>query len=398
MQAKVAESLVARSVPFFDSGPSTKGPGWTAEVSSHHETIRTAHALNALGIVSESEQMMGVFRTIQRVAKATSTVLVLGESGTGKELIAKALHNLSGRTGKLVAVNCGAIPEEILESELFGHERGSFTGAIASKVGKFQQADGGTIFLDEIGEMSPKLQVKLLRVLQERKVDPVGSQKSVDVKIRVVAATNKDLREEVNSGRFRADLFYRLQVVPLSIPSLRERGQDAFVLARWFLERFCKRLNQPVLEISPEVEAAILSYAWPGNVRELENLMERLALLADGPVLLLSDLPEELQEAFNSSTTQLTSLIKPQASEEQRVADSDLHLGDALDPELITTLPSQGVDFNDMVNRLEHRLISLALNATNGNKKAAAELLKLNRTTLVEKMRKKGLLDAREKD
>jgi transcriptional regulator with GAF, ATPase, and Fis domain len=171
--------------------------------------------------------MHKVFNVVEKVAKTRSTVLILGESGTGKELIAKALHSLSGRSGKLVPVNCGAIPEDLLESELFGHEKGSFTGAVGARVGRFQLADGGTIFLDEIGEMSPKLQVKLLRVLQERKVDPVGSTRSIDVDVRVIAATNKDLAEEVKAGRFREDLFYRLQVVPVQLPALRDRQGDA---------------------------------------------------------------------------------------------------------------------------------------------------------------------------
>jgi transcriptional regulator with GAF, ATPase, and Fis domain len=170
--------------------------------------------------------MHKIFSVVEKVAKTRSTVLILGESGTGKELIAKALHALSGRGGKLVPVNCGAIPEDILESELFGHEKGSFTGAINNRIGRFQLADGGTIFLDEIAEMSPKLQVKLLRVLQERKVDPVGSTRSIDVDVRVIAATNKDLAEEVKAGRFREDLFYRLQVVPVTLPALRDRGDD----------------------------------------------------------------------------------------------------------------------------------------------------------------------------
>jgi len=290
-------------------------------------------------------------------------VLVLGESGTGKELVAKAIHKLSGRTGKLVPVNCGAIPEEILESELFGHERGAFTGAVASRIGRFQMADQGTIFLDEIGEMSPKLQVKLLRVLQERIVEPVGSTRSVEVNVRVIAATNKDLREEVKAGRFREDLFYRLQVVPVELPPLRNRGNDIQVLANYFLERAAHTLGRDKLSLTPAAKDKILSYSFPGNVRELENLMERAALLAEKDTIEVSDLPDYLQG--DSKTTAIIEV-----------------------PEMI---PDAGLDFNALIDAYETKLIQTALMQTNGNKKAAAALLQLNRTTLVEKIKKKGL-------
>ena len=220
------------------------------------------------GIVSECPRMKKVFAIIEKVAKTNSTVLVLGESGTGKELVARALHAHSGRKGKLVPVNCGAIPEEILESELFGHEKGAFTGAVSNKIGRFQHADGGTIFLDEIAEMSPKLQVKLLRVLQEKKVEPVGSTRSIPVDVRIVAATNKDLREEVKAGRFREDLYYRLQVVPVSLPPLRTRGADTSLLADFFLMRVCENLDSEQMTFSSEAKEKLISYSWPGNVRE----------------------------------------------------------------------------------------------------------------------------------
>ena len=315
------------------------------------------------GIISESQVMHKVFALIEKVAKTSATVLVLGESGTGKELVAKAIHRLSGRKGKLVPVNCGAIPEDILESELFGHEKGAFTGAVASRIGRFQMAEAGTIFLDEIGEMSPKLQVKLLRVLQERVVEPVGSTRSVEVNVRVIAATNKDLREEVKAGRFREDLFYRLQVVPVQLPALRERGDDVAVLARHFINRTCANMGRATIELSAEVDARLHAYAWPGNVRELENLMERMAVLTDGSLLSSADLPDYISN--NGGLTQIR--------------------------EIDVTLPSQGVDFNRMVDEFETHLISLALERTAGNKKAAAKLLSLNRTTLVEKIKKKGL-------
>ncbi len=315
------------------------------------------------GIISECSAMQKVFSVVEKVARTNSTVLVLGESGTGKELVARAIHRISGRTGKLVPVNCGAIPEEILESELFGHERGAFTGAIAQKIGRFQLADEGTIFLDEIGEMSPKLQVKLLRVLQERKVEPVGSTRTIDVNVRVIAATNKDLREEVRQGRFREDLYYRLQVVPINLPALRDRGDDVVILARHFLESAAEEISRPELRLTEQIELKLRDYTWPGNVRELENLIERLAILGDTDQIDVSALPDYICEA------------------PARVCQGLLEV----------EIPQGGVDFNALVDRYETHLITLALDKTGGNKKAAARLLGLNRTTLVEKIKKKGL-------
>lgn len=315
------------------------------------------------GIISECAEMQKIFNIVEKVAGTATTVLVQGESGTGKELIARAIHRLSGRTGKLVPVNCAAIPEELLESELFGHEKGSFTGATQARIGRFQIADGGTIFLDEVGEMSPKLQVKLLRVLQDHKVEPVGSSRSIEVDVRVIAATNKDLREEVKAGRFREDLFYRLQVLPINLPPLRSRGNDVIVLARHFLEKCCAQLNKEPIRLSPETESIFKSYVWSGNVRELENLMERLSILAEGEYLRPSDLPDYM---YGSGS-------------ETMIFDSACQI------------PDDGLDFNRLVDQFENRLISMALTKTSGNKKAAARLLGLNRTTLVEKIKKKGL-------
>jgi transcriptional regulator with GAF, ATPase, and Fis domain len=318
------------------------------------------------GIVSECSGMQRVFSLVSKVARTNSTVLILGESGTGKELIARALHKLSGRTGKLIPVNCGAIPEDILESELFGHEKGSFTGAVAAKIGRFQMAEGGTIFLDEIGEMSPKLQVKLLRVLQERRVEPVGATRFIDVDVRVIAATNKDLRQEVKAGRFREDLYYRLQVVPVELPALRNRGEDVSLLARYFMERACRNMGRTNVEFSTEALSKFQSYSWPGNVRELENLVERLAILSESNSVSSRDLPEYLLANEGGG-------------------------GDTQILEIAEDLPEGGLDFNACVDQLETRLITKALERTNWNKKAAAKLLKLNRTTLVEKIKKKGL-------
>jgi transcriptional regulator with GAF, ATPase, and Fis domain len=315
------------------------------------------------GILSGCPEMQKIFGVIEKVARTRSTVLVLGESGTGKELIAKAVHSLSRRPGRLVPVNCGAIPEDILESELFGHEKGAFTGAVSSRVGRFQLADNGTIFLDEIGEMSPKLQVKLLRVLQERKVDPVGSTRSVDVDVRVVAATNKDLAEEVKAGRFREDLFYRLQVVPVSLPALRERQGDVELLARHFLSRHADELNRPGMTFSDEALRHLAAYSWPGNIRELENMVERIAILSDGESIGIEQIPDFVRGSQQPRMPQLEDFV----------------------------LPSLGVDFNALVDDYENKLIATALSQTGGNKKAAAKLLGLNRTTLVEKIKKKGL-------
>lgn len=319
-----------------------------------------------LGILSGCSEMHKIFGVVEKIAKTRSTVLILGESGTGKELIAKALHSLSSRTGKLVPVNCGAIPEDILESELFGHEKGAFTGAISNRIGRFQLADGGTIFLDEIAEMSPKLQVKLLRVLQERKVDPVGSTRSIDVDVRVIAATNKDLAEEVKAGRFREDLFYRLQVVPVSLPPLRERTGDIQLLAEYFLTRQGEESGKSALKFSGDALTRMAAYRWPGNVRELENIVERLAILSESEVIEASQLPEHLLDdgaCASISHDPLTDLI----------------------------LPETGVNFNALVDSYESKLITSALAQTGGNKKAAAKLLGLNRTTLVEKIKKKSL-------
>jgi len=326
------------------------------------------------GIISTCLPMQRVFATVEKVARTNSTVLVLGESGTGKELIARAVHRLSGRSGRMVPVNCGAIPEDILESELFGHEKGSFTGAIATRIGRFQMAEGGTIFLDEIGEMSPKLQVKLLRVLQERKVEPVGSTRCVDVDVRVIAATNKDLRAEVRAGRFREDLYYRLQVVPIMLAPLRERDDDVMVLARHFMDRTCQGMEKSTLRFSAEAEGTLRKYSWPGNIRELENLIERLAILVEGETVNSRDLPEYMWQG-------VAPLSAPAMT--GSTATSSFMT--------IEEIPVSGVDFNALVEGFETKLIHLAMARTNGNKKAAAKLLHLNRTTLVEKIKKKGL-------
>jgi DNA-binding NtrC family response regulator len=314
-------------------------------------------------IVGQSEELLGVMDMISRVADSDSTVLITGESGTGKELVARAIHFDSTRANKpLIPVNCGAIPAELLESELFGHVKGAFTGAIGNRIGRFELANEGTIFLDEIGEMSPTLQVKLLRVIQERSFEPVGSTKTVEVDVRIIAATNIDLEKAVMEGRFREDLFYRLNVIPMRIPSLRDRKTDIPLLLHHFVQQFNKSKNRNLQGFSPEAMDLLFNYPWPGNVRELENLVERLAILKGSGIVQLSDLPEKYQNRKYVSSSQSSALI-----------------------------PDTGIDFNSAVDAYENALIMQALEVTGWNRNQAAQLLRLNRTTLVEKIKKKGL-------
>ncbi len=320
-------------------------------------------------IVGKSAPMQEVFRLIHKVAATDATVLILGESGTGKELVARAIHHHSSRSGRpLVPVNCGAIPGELLESELFGHEKGAFTGAIKTRLGRFELAEGGTVFLDEIGDMSPMLQVKLLRVLQEHQFERIGSTKTVNVDIRVIAATNQDLEAKVADGSFREDLYYRLNVVPVHIPPLRERRSDIPLLCQHFLKRLAKQKGLGQKTIHASVMDRLLRYHWPGNVRELENLLERMVILSDGDELMAHDLPPHLA---GPQPNDLPPLEEPVPAQ----------------PEF----PEEGIDFNAAVDAFERRLILEALERTGWVKNQAAALLKLNRTTLVEKIKKKGL-------
>ena len=313
-------------------------------------------------IVGTSAALRYALEMVEKVADTDSTVLITGESGTGKELIARALHYNSRRADRLlVTVNCGAIPEELLESELFGHVRGAFTNAVSHRQGRFAMADGGTIFLDEIGDMSPNLQVKLLRVLQERTFEPVGSSKSVSVDVRVVAATNQDLPVAIREKRFREDLYYRLNVIPIEVPPLRERREDVPLLIRHFLDTMNAEKGRTVTGFGEKAMERLLSHDWPGNVRELENLVERLVILCgDGEIG-----PEHLPPPFGL----------------ERIAAR---------PE-VPRIPMAGIPFNDVVDRFETELILRALEQTHWNKQRAAQLLGLNRTTLLEKIKKKGL-------
>ncbi len=313
-------------------------------------------------IIGDSKPMQDVFRLIEKVADSDSTVLIQGDSGTGKELVARAIHYNSNRKERyLIPVNCGAIPETLLESELFGHVKGAFTGATTNRIGRFEAANGGTLFLDEIGDMSPSLQVKVLRVIQEQEFEPVGSNKTRKVDVRIIAATNQNLELRVAERMFREDLYYRLSVIPIQIPPLRERTDDIVLLANFFLELFCRQKQRKIKPLSAEVIDAFQAYDWPGNVRELENLIERLVILNETGEILLDDLPEKFQRGA----------VKV--------------MGHTVE------IPDDGLDFNTMVNDFENRLIIAAMTKARGNKNLAAKLLGLKRTTLVEKIKKKEL-------
>ena len=304
--------------------------------------------------------MMRVDGLIKRVAGTDATCLILGESGTGKELAARSIHNQSQRAERtFIPVNCGAIPADLLESEMFGHEKGSFTGAVGARAGMFQLANGGTIFLDEIAEMDPLLQVKLLRVLQDREVRAVGSDRATKVDVRVVAATNKDLSLQVERGLFREDLYYRLEVVPIQLPPLRERRSDIPILVRHFLDRHNQKRSDSQVTISEEAMVHLWEYDWPGNVRELENLVERVVILSDDGMVRTENLPGNIRSFISEKK-----IPKP-------------------------VMTDEGLDLTNAVEEFENRLIDEALRRTKGNKQAAARLLGLKRTTLVAKLRRR---------
>jgi len=369
-------------------------------------------------IIGRSAALKKVFRMVDKVAATDSTVMIHGESGTGKELIARAIHQGSPRAERpLIPVNCGAIPEELLEAELFGHEKGAFTNAIRTRIGRFEMADASTIFLDEIGDMSPKLQVKLLRVLQEHEIERVGGDKVIPVDIRVIAATHVDLAKAVEEGRFREDLFYRLNVIPITMPPLRDRLDDVPLLVNHFLKKFQETRASEVTGVDRSALGRLLTYGWPGNVRELENLVERMVTLADETVLTEEDLPAKLLEATEGLEPPIIiDCPEDKAAEDAPAATADQVTGAlpaaALSPAVPVspaspappaigfsleaaaegwTFPPEGLDFNGLVSAYEDRLIRGALEAAGGVKNQAAKLLGLNRTTLVEKMRKKGI-------
>jgi two-component system NtrC family response regulator len=311
-------------------------------------------------MVGRSDRMQQVYRLIEKVAPYPSPVLVLGETGTGKELVARETHRMSAHhAGPFIAVNCGAIPENLLESELFGYEKGAFTGATAQKKGWLELAEGGTLFLDEIGELPLSLQVKLLRFLQEREIQRVGGTKTIRVDVRLIAATNRDLKEEIQAHRFREDLYYRIRVIEIHLPPLRERHGDIPELTAYFLQKFSRELHKK-LEMAPEALDLLSLYPWPGNVRELENVIERAAVLAEGEVIRAGDLPPELQ--------------------------------------LVSTPTESNGEANELglterLEMLERDIIKKTLEETAGNQTQAARMLRLHRSSLQYKMRKYGLLD-----
>ena len=319
-------------------------------------TLRTIEQRARFGnMVSRSKAMQAVFRLAEKVARFDTTVLVTGESGTGKELVARGLHFASPRSKKpLVPVNCGGIPENLIESELFGHVKGAFTGADRSRQGLFREADGGTLFLDEIGELPVSLQVKLLRVLQENEVRPVGGSRAIKVDVRVVAATARNLEDEIEKGLFREDLYYRINVMPIFLPPLRERSEDTPLLARLFMERFNKQFGTGIQAISPAAMAILLQHAWPGNVRELENVIQRAVVLAETSELLPEHLPESLATGGNSKA--LAAITR----------------GDSL---------------KDARRELEKIMIARALEKTGGNRSQASRLLEISHPSLLSKMK-----------
>ena len=323
-------------------------------------------------LIGVSEGMQEVFELIQKVAPTRTTILVTGESGTGKELVARAIHSRGPRANEaFVAVNCGAIPETLIESELFGHTKGSFTNAVADRPGLFERADKGTVFLDEIGELPLAMQVKLLRVLQERKVRRVGGANDVDVDVRVVAATNRRLEDEVSKGRFREDLFFRLNVIQIRVPALRERRADIPLLAESFVAKFAEQQGSSVKRIGDTALAALYAHTWPGNVRELENVIERGVTLASGDVVDLAALPSSLRGS--PSATPSTSPV-------------------------YDDLPADGLDLEAALEAYERKMLEKALQRTRGRKKKAAELLKLSFRSFRYRLAKLGLSSAGDDD
>ncbi len=341
-----------------------------AERVSRQALSVTGAGLAAVAIVAKSQAMRKVLEQVTSIAPFNTTVLVTGETGTGKELVARAIHQQSPRRHRpLVALNCAAIPEQLLEDELFGHVKGAFTGAQTAREGRFEQADGGTLFLDEIGDMSLPLQSKLLRVLQEREFEKLGSSRSIKVDVRIVAATSADLKRRVKDGSFRADLYYRLNVVHLRLPPLCERADDIRPLAEELLARFCASVGLPLKRIDEAVWRALNAYSWPGNVRQLQNAMERAAALSGAsPTIHVHDLPEELRE--ETGTDERAALIAEPA----------------LAP--VQPIPDEGLSFDAVVTKVERELLLQSLTKAGGNKMRAAKLLNMKRTTFVEKLKR----------
>jgi two-component system response regulator PilR (NtrC family) len=324
---------------------------WKKEAGYLRRELRRLTGLD--NIIGQSPKMRAIFDLIQTIAPQTSRVLITGESGTGKELVARAIHENSLRAqAPFITINCGAFPETLLESELFGYMKGAFTGANENRKGLFEAAHGGTLFMDEIGNMSLTMQVKLYRVLQEGKVRPIGSTEETDVDVRIIAATNKEFEKEIAEGRFREDLYYRLSVIPIQLPALRERREDIPLLARHFLERFRKSMEKPIEGLSPEAVRRLEAYDWPGNVRELENTMERAVALETGSEVSLRVLPDRIAGYSSSAST--------------GVATSEF------------AFPPEGLDFEKEIAETERRYLQSALEKSNGVRTKASDLLKIS--------------------
>ncbi|MFO0734345.1 MAG: sigma-54 dependent transcriptional regulator [Labilithrix sp.] len=368
----VGKALKTRELAGEEPSAARLPPSTDADSTAEIEKSEGAR----FGIIGQSAGLTELYAVLERVADSPTTVLITGESGTGKELVARALHDHSSRRGKpFIKVNCAAIPKELIESELFGYERGAFTGAVSSKPGRFELANGGTLFLDEIGEIPVEMQVKLLRALQESEFERVGGIKTMRVDVRLVAATNRDLKKLIAQQAFREDLFYRLNVVSIRLPALRERASDTPLLVEHFLKKFNERLKKSVIGVEPEALELLSAYTWPGNIRELENVMERAVLFCDGQKLRVEDLPTELR-----GTSGMTGSIAPSAS-----AEANVDLG---------SLPAEGglkEHVKVAMSRLERDLVSRALKQTNNNVTHAARLLKISRKGLQLKMKELGL-------
>ena len=367
--------------------------------------LKRLNALNS--IIGTSPPTLSLKRLIESVAHSDATVLIIGESGTGKELVAKSLHDCSARAQKnLVPVNCGAIPRELIESELFGHKRGSFTGAVADRMGRFELAHGGTLFLDEIGDLALDMQVKLLRAIQERVVEPVGGGKPIKVDVRVVAATHKDLEEEVEAGRFREDLYYRLNVLPLTTPPLRERREDVPMLSRHFATLHASNGHRPI-EPSPALLEEFMAYHWPGNIRELSNVIARFSALFAGRKVCYRDIPQDmlprgLRDRTPKATPKAspnTAAPTPEGAAALTQADDITRVSSAPNPieDLICLAQGSplvvldGVPLKKRLTDIERSLIEQALEQADGNVSKTARILSVQRTTLIEKINKYDL-------
>ncbi len=333
-------------------------------------------------LIGKSDGILQVFDLVERAADSDSSVILTGESGTGKELIARALHHNSRRKSKsFVPVNCGAIPNELLETELFGHEKGAFTGAIQTRIGRMERANDGTVFLDEIGDMPLTLQIKLLRVLAESEIDRVGGNKPIPINVRVITATHCNLEQAIADGKFREDLFYRLNVIPIAIPPLRERQADIPLLIHHYLKHFNQQKGKSITGISDAAVEILCNYPWPGNIRELANFMERMVVLSTDKTLGPRDLPEKVMGNVPRETWEPLMQSEPLETPAEFIRKSRNHAH-------YIGMPEEGINLKQMVEEFEKELIIEALEKTNGVKNQAATRLGLNRTTLVEKLKK----------